>query len=159
MPDIFNRPEQAPHLDGSPRVPEEEVRAAEVAHGARGGEGRRQVQVLRGPLQVAPQGSLLLRGDQGEGEVHVLDVCAGGGITGVAMASALVGEGKEVGITAVDARENDLRLLEDWLRHAGLLGRVEFEAVVADAVDLPNMLRGRYDISVLLAGDRIPAIK
>ncbi len=89
------------------------------------------------------------------GEIHILDVCTGGGIAGIAMASALVGEGKRVGITAVDAREDDLRLLEDWLRHAGLLGSVEFEAVVADAVDLPNVLRRRYNIS-LIWGSSMP---
>lgn len=87
-------------------------------------------------------------------KVALLDVCAGTGIAASAMAKALSEEGIETKITAVDARKSDLLKIEEWLKFAGLKS-VEFEIIAADAEELPDMLKGNYDV-ILIWGSSMP---
>lgn len=90
---------------------------------------------------------------RGRRSVSVLDVAAGTGIAGAAMASALEGAGFDVWLVAVDCRAGDLRFLPAWLGRAG--SRAVYDVVAGDALLLPRLLRGGFDV-VLLMGSSFP---
>ncbi len=87
--------------------------------------------------------------------VSVLDVAAGTGIAGVALASVLAGLGKRVRLVVTDARSGDLELASEWLKLAKVENNVEVETIVADATRLVERVKGCFDIA-LLWGSSIP---
>ncbi|NJE77214.1 class I SAM-dependent methyltransferase [Thermococcus sp. ES12] len=73
---------------------------------------------------------------------RVLDICAGTGIAGVALAKVT---GARL-LTVLDARKDDLELAREWLKLAGI--RPELRIVPGDAREV-NKLVGEHDIALL----------
>ena len=73
---------------------------------------------------------------------RVLDLCAGTGIAGVALAKAT---GAKL-LTVLDARKDDLGLAKKWLETAGI--SPELRTVQGDAREVANLV-GEHDIAVL----------
>ena len=73
---------------------------------------------------------------------RVLDLCAGSGIAGVAMAKATNAKA----LTVLDAREGDLKKVEKWTEIAGL--NLKPEIVVGDAREVAKLV-GKHDVAIL----------
>ena len=73
---------------------------------------------------------------------RVLDLCAGTGIAGVAMAKATNAKA----LTVLDAREGDLKKVEKWTEIAGL--NLKPEIVVGDAREVAKLV-GKHDVAIL----------
>ena len=78
----------------------------------------------------------------------ILDLMAGSGIAGAALASELSSRGLEGSVLAVDAREEDLRHLPRWLEIGGARGFIH-RGVVCDVTRLPECLEGPYDVAII----------
>ncbi len=81
--------------------------------------------------------------------IHVIDVAAGSGIAGAALAHVLSGFGRRVKLLATDLREDDLFYVYEWLRGTE---NVDVETMVCDASILYKCLpqyRGSIDIALL----------
>ncbi|WP_297519367.1 class I SAM-dependent methyltransferase [Thermococcus sp.] len=73
---------------------------------------------------------------------RVLDLCAGTGIAGVALAKAT---GAKL-LTVLDARSDDLELAREWLKIAGI--NPELQAIQGDAREVSKLV-GEHDVAVL----------
>ncbi|AEC51718.1 hypothetical protein PNA2_0802 [Pyrococcus sp. NA2] len=73
---------------------------------------------------------------------RILDICAGTGIAGVALAKVLNAER----LTVLDIRGADLDKVEKWMEIAGI--KVEVEKVVGDARKVGKLV-GEHDVAVL----------
>ncbi|WP_297506203.1 class I SAM-dependent methyltransferase [Thermococcus sp.] len=73
---------------------------------------------------------------------RVLDLCAGTGIAGVALAKAT---GAKL-LTVLDARRDDLGLAREWLKIAGI--SPELRTVQGDAREVANLV-GEHDVALL----------
>jgi ubiquinone/menaquinone biosynthesis C-methylase UbiE len=73
---------------------------------------------------------------------RVLDICAGTGVAGVALAKAT--DAKL--LTVLDARKDDLDLAKEWLKTAGI--NPELKLVQGDAREVANLV-GEHDVAVL----------
>ena len=73
---------------------------------------------------------------------RVLDLCAGTGIAGVAMAK--VTDAKA--LTVLDAREGDLKKIKKWIEIAGL--NLKPEMIVGDAREVSRLV-GKHDVAIL----------
>uniref|UniRef100_UPI00261748B8 class I SAM-dependent methyltransferase n=1 Tax=Thermococcus sp. TaxID=35749 RepID=UPI00261748B8 len=73
---------------------------------------------------------------------RVLDLCAGTGIAGVALAKATDARL----LTVLDARKEDLGLALEWVKTAGI--SPELRTVQGDARELANLV-GEHDVAVL----------
>ena len=73
---------------------------------------------------------------------RVLDICAGTGIAGVALAK-VTGARR---LTVLDARKDDLELAREWLKLAGI--NPEVELIQGDAREIDNLVE-EHDIAVL----------
>ncbi|ASJ08451.1 SAM-dependent methyltransferase [Thermococcus siculi] len=80
--------------------------------------------------------------DRLPGGGRVLDVCAGTGIAGVALAKATDARL----LTVLDARREDLELAKEWLRIAGI--NPELRLVRGDAREVANLV-DEHDIAIL----------
>jgi len=90
-----------------------------------------------------------------KGYVRVLDVMAGSGIAGAALAKALTRRNLKVNLTVSDVRSSDLQLVHEWLKE---VRGVEAETMVAEVSKIHEVMPGRakyYDI-VLLWGLSTP---
>ncbi len=107
-------------------------------------------EVFRGLVQSRLSGLV-----ESRNVVSVLDVAAGTGIAGAALASVLAGMGKPVRLVVTDARGGDLEFAREWLKLAGSKNKVDVETLVADATRLVEKVEGCFDIA-LLWGSSIP---
>ena len=53
---------------------------------------------------------------QSKSQIHILEICSGMGIGGVALAKVLNKRGIDVKLTLTDLRENALKVAEEWGR-------------------------------------------
>ncbi|HII60307.1 class I SAM-dependent methyltransferase [Pyrococcus horikoshii] len=75
-------------------------------------------------------------------EAKILDICAGTGIAGVAMAKVT----KAKTLTLLDARESDLKKSKDWVKIAGL--ELKPKLVVGDARNVAELV-DEHDVAIL----------
>ncbi len=87
-------------------------------------------------------------------EVRVLDMCAGTGIAGAALADVLREWGYKVTLTVLDKRKDDLELVEKWIEYEDGGEDVEVLGVVKDCREPLTFLR-KQDI-VLIWGLTMP---
>ncbi|RLG81020.1 MAG: SAM-dependent methyltransferase [Thermoprotei archaeon] len=66
-------------------------------------------------------------------KINVIDIAAGTGIAGAALANILSGMGKKVNLVATDIRFKDLDLVHEWLKG---VNKVHVETIVCDAITL-----------------------
>jgi len=91
----------------------------------------------------------------GKCSLKVLDVMAGSGIAGAALAKALSSKKIDVSLTVSDVRASDLQLVKEWVKD---VKGVEVESIVADVSRLHEVMANRrkyYDV-VLLWGLSTP---
>ncbi|MDI6847644.1 MAG: hypothetical protein QMD23_05890, partial [Candidatus Bathyarchaeia archaeon] len=84
-----------------------------------------------------------------KGYARVLDVMAGSGIAGAALAKALALRNLKVSLTVSDVRSSDLQLVHEWLKE---VKGVEAETTVAEVSKIHEVMPGRekyYDVVLL----------
>ena len=79
---------------------------------------------------------------------RILDVMAGSGIAGAALASEMAARGRRGSLTVVDARAEDLGHARRWLEIGGARD-FPLRKVVCDATRLPERLKGPFDVAIV----------
>ncbi|AHF81185.1 SAM-dependent methyltransferase [Thermococcus paralvinellae] len=81
-------------------------------------------------------------------KITILDLAAGTGIAGAALTKAFSNKGVKVELTAVDLREKDLHLIDEWIKSYSV--NAEANIVVADIRELHRYFEeAHYDIVIL----------
>jgi len=75
-------------------------------------------------------------------EINVIDIAAGTGIAGAALANILSGMGKKINLVVTDLRSKDLDLVHEWLKG---VNKVHVETIVCDATTLHKCLSSRKE--------------
>ncbi len=84
--------------------------------------------------------------------ISIVDLMAGTGIAGAAIAKSFADLGIELELTLVDIRRNDLEKVYQWLRRAGIEDKVKVEIIESDIKELYLTLEDRkdhYDIALI----------
>ncbi|MCD6196215.1 MAG: class I SAM-dependent methyltransferase [Staphylothermus sp.] len=84
--------------------------------------------------------------------LRIIDLMAGTGIAGAAIAKSLVGLGITPELTLVDIRRSDLEKVYQWLRKARIEDKVKVEIIESDIRELYLTLEDRkdyYDIALI----------